>query len=687
MLGNQSTDQSVVQNYHLRYQNAYYAWNPFYPQAATDLRFYNGDQYSEKDRQKLYEEGRSALVCNIVRPKITWIAGYQKTHRTSPICMPVEGSDQQACDDWTEVLNYVLQHGDGYKVQSDCFLGGLTSGWNLETIWLDYRDDPVNGDIKFGRVPYSGFITDPYFTNLDFSDCGFVIMRKYLPVQVAASLLPGMEKEVFELQKYGWSRDDKFTWLPYQIQPNGTELIAYNEFYTQHWETERILVDMRRGQWTEWKGTKDQLQMYRDLFPDEDLEVTSRKKRYIMKHIICNETAMKSEKNPYGLDEYPFTPYIYHWCPEAESWEHKVQSAVRFMRGPQYEANIMRLQMLDILQSQTNSGWIAEQDAVINPRSLFQTSQGKVIWAKKGQMAAIQRLEAAQIPQSSFELTSLFDGDINTTIGMNDAMGGIIESGNESGLMMQIKQGAALTGMQEPFDNLRQSQKVTARKLIKIIQGWTPEKIERILGRRPTEQFYTKDFVKFDVVIGEGLHTDTQKQMYFRQLLDLKQITESPTMPSPITPDMLVQAAPIQGKSQLTREMMARQQQQMQQAQAQQEQQMAVVETQRQINESIMLKNRAQAQEAYTRAVANMGLEDERNSKAVENRSQAALDKAKALAELEKMDDDRIVKYLETILKLEEMNARKEQQLKMEDVKISSLGGQPSMNQSPQGGF
>ncbi len=267
------------------------------------------------------------------------------------------------------------------------------------------------------------------------------------------------------MNRLGWSRDDKFTWLPYQQQPNGVDLIAYNEFYQQKWKDTDVMVDMETGQFAEWTGTKDQFAILQDMYPESDLQLIKRAKRYIEKHIILNDVYMKTEVNPYGLDEYPFTPHVYQFTPEVDSWELKVQSMVRPMIGPQYEANIMRLQMLDILNSQTNSGWVAEQDSVINPRSLFQVSQGKVIWAKKGMLASIQRLEAAQIPQSSFELTSLFDGDLNSVTGMNDSMGGIVESGNESALMMQIKQGAALVSMQDPFDNLRTAKKAMAKKI------------------------------------------------------------------------------------------------------------------------------------------------------------------------------------------------------------------------------
>ena len=368
-----SKDLAIVNEYNDFYEEAYYAWNPFYPLADRDLRFYLGDQWDAKERQKLFQEGRNAFVFNRARRNINMVTGFQRKHRLSSIVTPVENSDQATADQLSQLLLYTMQSADGYRVISDCFGGACKTGWNLMTIWMDYRDDPVNGDIKFGREPYSGFITDPYFTNLDFSDCSYIIRRKYLFPDQAASMLPGQEKEVYELHTLGWSRDDKFTWLPYQQQPNGQDLVAFNEFYKQKWKQVPTLVDMQTGEWIEWDGDQDRLEIFRAQYPE--MKVIKRPKRYIEKHIILNDRYMRTEINPYGLDEYPFVPFTAIFEPESDFWELKVQSLMRCMIDPQREANRRRSQMIDMLDSQINSGYIADEDSVINPRSLFQTYQ------------------------------------------------------------------------------------------------------------------------------------------------------------------------------------------------------------------------------------------------------------------------------------------------------------------------
>jgi len=64
------TENAIVREYDELYQDAYLAWNPFYPLADRDLRYYLGDQWDEKEKQKLYEEGRNAFSFNLIRKNI-----------------------------------------------------------------------------------------------------------------------------------------------------------------------------------------------------------------------------------------------------------------------------------------------------------------------------------------------------------------------------------------------------------------------------------------------------------------------------------------------------------------------------------------------------------------------------------------------------------------------------------------
>ena len=668
-------DHGILQDFDEAYLDAYAVWDAYFPEADRDMRFYLGDQWDESEKKALQAEGRNTFVFNRVRPVINMITGYQRQHRLSSMVSPVENSDQATADQLSQCLMHVMNYGDGYRTISDCFGGACKTGWNLASISLDYRDDPVNGDIAFSREPWSGFITDPYLTKLDFSDCAYILRRKFLSVDIVESMLPGQEKDVRELQHMGWSRDDKFTWLPYQRQPGGQELMAYNEYYLQKWRTQKVLVDMETGKFSDWKGDRELFNELKSLNPA--YELSTRKKKYIERNIIVNNQVMRTDENPYGLDEYPFIPFTAIWEPESDQWELKIQSLIRCMVDPQREANKRRSQMVDLLDSQINSGYIADEGSVVNPRSLFQASQGKVIWRNQdAKPGAIEKIQPAQIPPSMFQLQAQFDADIKEIAGVNDAAFGIMESGNESGVLTMLRQGAALTNLQDVFDNLRFSQKYMSQKALKLIQQWTPEKVQRIINKEPTQEFYDGSFTKYDCVVHEGVLTDTQKQVFFRQLLDLKNLGE------PIPPGLIARAAPIQGKSEYYEEMEKFQQEQAQAQQKQEAMEQQLQQAQMELAQSQSLQQVAGAKERFTRSVSNLGLEDERSSEAIQNRTQAVLDQVKAIKELDEIDIRTAKEELALSAILREQNKQEEDQLKADNVQISTaVAGQANQNQ------
>lgn len=670
------TDLSIVNQFNDYYEEAYYAWNVYYPLADWDLRNYLGDQWNEKEKSELYSQGRNALVFNRIKRNIDMLTGYQCKNRLSSIVSPVENSSQLTADQLSDVLLNVLTTQNGYQIISDCFAGAMKTGWNLASIWMDYRDDPVNGDIRFSRESYNSFITDPYFTQLDFSDCNYLMRRKYLSLDQAISLIPERAEELRRLHHNGNARDDKFTWLPYQTQPNGQDLLAYNEFYQQKWRDVPMLVDMETGEYTEFDVDPQRMNNFMKMYPQ--LKKVKKPKRYIERHVIVNNELMFSEENPYGLDEYPFVPFVAVFEPESAEWGLKIQSLIRCMIDPQREINRRRSQMIDILDSQINSGWIADQNSVINPRSLFQSSQGRVIWrdtdAKPG---ALEKIPPANVPESMFRLADVFDKDIVEIGGMNDAAFGISENANDSGVMMMLRQGASVTTHQNIMDNLRTSQKNLSKKVLKLIQTWTPQKIQKIINKQPTAEFYSQEFLKYDVVVQEGMLTDTQRQMYFRQLVDLKQLG------APISGEMLVKNAPLQGGAELKEQIQQAEQAQAQAAQQQAELQGQVMQSKMQESQAKAISDISLSKERFTRAVANMGLEDERASKAVQDRADSALARAKAIKELDGLDAETIEKYLKLIALMEQSNKVQERSEKEDDIEVSAQGEQAPQESIP----
>jgi hypothetical protein len=656
--------QDVIKDFGESYERAYQLWNTFYAEAYRDLSYYLGNQWSLEELAYLNNQRRSSFTYNKIRRMINFMQGYQRKNRLATVINPIENASEETAQMLSDTMQYVMQYADGYEAISDAFKGALTTGISFLSPYLDYRNDPVSGDIKFHRDDWNAVIMDPFFTKKDLTDCSFIARRKFLSRTEVISLLPDKE-DIIRALPWG-SRDDKFTYMPYARQWGMQKLLNYNEYWRTKWETKEVLVDMETGETKPWTGDKKRLKLFKELYPQ--IELIRKPVKTVELGIIVEGQLLYYGKDPFGLDEYPFVPFMAIWEPSYDLYSWKIQSLVRIMRDPQTEINKRRSKMVDILDSQLNSGWIAKTNSVSNPSSLYKSGQGQVIFLKpEAQMNDVQRLESPGINPSMFQLEAEFEKDMFEILGISPENVGMAENEKieSAGVLSRMRQAAGWIPVQDVFDGLRESQKILGRKTLKLIQlNYTPEKIKLITKKNPTNEFFSKTFSQYDVVIEEGLLTDTQKQAQFTQLLALK------SMGVDVTDEELVQNSNLHDKKPMSDRFKAQREGAMQQAQMQT--QMAM---QHQAVVTHSLNSKAEADESLAaerlaKIQLDQALNAERLSRAEEDRTAGVLNLIKAAKELDSMDLDTLVKKLQILKSLEMGQERKEQQNQPESVAI-----------------
>lgn len=635
--------QDIIKDFGENYERAYQLLNTYYAEAYKDLSYYLGNQWSLEELSYLNNQRRSSFTYNKIRRVINMVQGYQRKNRLATTISPIEDSSEETASLLTDVMQFVMQYADGYDFISDAFKGALTTGISFISPYIDYRNDPISGDIKFHLDDWNAVIFDPFFTQKDLSDCSFLSRRKYLSRTEVTSLLPDKEDMINALQ---WgSRDDKFLYLPYSRQWGMQKLLNYTEYWRTRWETKDVMVDMETGETKPWNGDRKRLHMVRQMYPQ--IEVIRKPVKSVELGIIVEGELLYYGKDPYGMDDYPFVPFTCIFEPSYDLYTWKIQSLVRILRDPQTELNKRRSKMVDILDTQLNTGWIAKTNSVSNPTSLYKSGQGQVIFLKpEAQMSDIQRLNSPEIPQSMFQLEAEFEKDIMEIAGVNSELFGMAENDKveTAGILGKMRQAAGLVNLQDIFDSLRQSQKILGRKVMKLIQAnYTPEKIKMISKKEPTSEFFSQAFAKYDVVVEEGVLTDTQKQSQFTQLIALKaagvQIPDS----------MIIENSNLHNKKPLKDILDAQAQQ------AQQEQQMQsqlAMENQHLMNLSVSSKaesDRALAAERIEKIQLDQALNAERISRAEEEKNAALLNLVKTLKELQDMDLDQLMKSVQIL--------------------------------------
>ena len=662
----QLSDSYYVDNDHdiLKIMDYTYAKNitinqSFWSEADIDSRFEAGDQTLWNDIYgNLPAFRRRQFNFNRIKRIVNMISGYQRQHRKSVVATPVLPHAQQGADDFTKLLYHTDSIASINEIESDAFEGAVITGMNLMSVWMDFRNDPVNGEIKVDKCAHNAFLIDPYFRSMDLSDCNNIWTRKYLTQNVIAGLLPGRESEIKNLR--GWAnRDGKFQFEPESYNYGMQDLLIYDEFWYLSTRKQTSLVDVQTGESMEWRGQDEDLDTFLRMYPQIikiEHEIPTTKLA-----IVVQGKVMYHGPNPLGIDRYPFVPVWAYYRPDIPYFPWRIQGVVRGLRDAQYLYNRRRILELDILESQINSGYKYKENALVNPKDVFLQGQGKGLALKaEAQMTDVEKIEPAQVPPSMIQLSELLGQEISQISGVNEELLGSAED-DKAGILSMLRQGAGLTTLQVLFDNLDRAKKQLGSLRIELMQAnWTPGKVERILGRKPADEFYNRAFPKYDIVVEEAPLTSTQKQLALRQALYLREIG------IPIPTSYLIENMNIPDKDNLIKQIT-----EIEQAQQRQEQQMAQLQMQQlQVdNETKISYAEAQkslAAERLNKVQLDAALNAERLQRADEDRTGAVLNLIKAAKEVQGMEIDQLEKAINMINNIEnnEVASQKNPQVK-----------------------
>jgi hypothetical protein len=660
----------------------------FWAEADQDTRFEIGDQTLWNELYgNLPAASRRQFNFNHIRPVVNMISGHQRRNRKSTIVVPVENADQDTADQFTKVIMNINKQEGVLETISDSFHGSLVTGMNLLQIWVDYREDPVSGNIKVDNCAYNSFLIDPFFRKADLSDCQGIWKRSYLTRRECLSLLPDKEEEILGLisNESGSGRDAKFQFLPEQYGYAYKNLLTYDEYYYRDFRKQKMLMDTQTGESLEWKSQdEDRLEEFLKTYPQ--VTMTETEIPTVRVAVVVQGRVMYDGPNPLGTDKFPFVPVFAYYNPQSPYFQYKIQGVVRGLRDAQYLYNRRKVIELDIMESQINSGWKYKENAVVNPKDLYSLmGQGRGIALKdEALMSDVEQIIAPSIPPSMLQISENLGNEIMKISGVNEELMGS-SSEDMAGVLSMLRQSAGVTTLQGLFDNLDRAQKLLGSLMIDVIQSnYTPGKIQKILeGKQPSPQFYSKAFGKYHAAVEEGINTTTQKQMQFAQLFHLKQAGV------PIPDSALLEASTIQNKTEIIEMIEKQQQQQAQMQQQQMQAQLQEMQARVELSHARAQADRGLGVERISRVQENQALAVERRAQAHRDDDEAFLSKIKALKELEHMDLDHLQKVVALAMSLQaqdDMQNRQEDQEAEQDVRsdLSSLLAPQQQPQQPQ---
>lgn len=660
-------DRTVHDMVEYYYASAIQINQSFWSEADIDHRFCAGDQTLWNDVYgNLPAFRRRQFNFNRIRRVVNMITGYQRQHRFSTIVTSDDERAEQGADQFSKLLIKENRRSNCLEAISDAFEGAVIGGMNLLMCWMDYREDPVNGDIKVDNVNYNEYLIDPFFKKLDLSDCRFLWTRKWMGKEDIKSVLPDMQDEISSMYARGW-RDGKFQFQPEAYNYAMQDLMSYDEFYYMDYRKRKLLVDMNTGETLEWKHDSMLAERFIAMHPQlREIEQTI---PTVKLAILVNGRTMYHGANPMGIDRYPAAVAAGYYSPQIPQFPWRVQGVVRGLRDAQYLYNRRKIIELDILESQINSGIIYKEDSLINPKDAFLQGQGRALGLKKeADMGDVQIIPPPGIQGSMMQLSESLSREIMEISGVNEELLGSAVD-DKAGVLSMLRQGAGLTTLQKLFDQLNFTQKQLGHIYLELIQAnYGPGKVKRLINEEPAPEFYSGVFSKYDCVVEEGLNTSTQRQMQFAQLLQLRSLD----IPVPI--EVLIETSTLQDKKKLIEGIQNEQQRMAQMEEEKHQYAIAFQDAQIKGMQAKATADEGLGIERITRVEENRALAIERISEAQNQNSLAVYNELRAAKELEEMDINHVDKLMRLVhdLEMEKKQNEREELQKGEEATASA---------------
>ena len=565
-------------------------------------RFYDGDQLTDEEKEKLRERGQPEVVINRIKPRMDGIIGDFLGRRVMMRARDRGSADFEKGKHITEALRYIEDQNrfdeSEALVAEDLCIGGV--GWYKITLGFDFLEP----EIKIAHRPNDDVVVDRHCRQRNLSDAKRLYETIWAEAEDLIEVWPehkqfiedaiSREKEPFEVEI-----DSKANVNRIGDEYAESENVSPDTGY--HFETfvdpkrrrirliniwERVQKRVEFAFHANLKGavkdvtdfTKEQMTQFKRLFPDASYFTRTRWE--LNSGIFIGNKILEDKQNvrPHDSDgKFPFSRAIGH----VERGSLRMPyGLVKQYVDPQKEYNKRRsklLHKLNVNQIEAEEGAFAHND-IERIRTEAAKPDGVILY-KTGRQMKINRtgVEQGDVFMLQLTQTELEDAGVSSEfVGTENQQlsGKAIAQRQVSGLKMLRPFFAALRSARRDAFTIvleEMQQYWTSEKLIKITDD--PEAGAIILNQRVTDADGRETIVndlrlgKYDIKIDEDAETPNQRTENFEQLIALGELAVKAGEPFPL--ERAIMSSNLPDKKAWMDEIAKRRQEQMQMMQAQ----------------------------------------------------------------------------------------------------------------------
>ena len=464
-------------------------------------KFYLGDQWDQGDLARLDAEGRPALTINEIIKVVNAFLGKQATQRADFDFKPARDTDEPTANALNKLVEQILNANEYEFVEREVFEDGIVTDRGYFDLRIDFSQNLL-GEIRVRSLDPYEVLPDPDAKSKDPRTWSEVTLTRWMSLndieshygkrkrnEVAAAGLSyhtyGEDSIRYEgARTFGYDEFDAYQ-AAEDIDEHNIRAVRVLERQYKQLTIVRYFVDPVTGEMKEIPGE----------IPDDRAEVIAkaagvglirRTGKRIRWSVSVDNVVVHDEWSPYrSFTVIPYFPFFRRG---------KTSGVVRQLISPQEQFNKIESQMLHIVNTTANSGWIAEEGSLANMTTEELEERGAetglVIITKRGAERP-EKIQPNQIPTGLDRLASRSQFNVAGIAGIEGLVG--TPTREVSGVALDQLEARGLIQVDVPFDSMKHSRLLLGKKLLELIQD-----------------FYTETRI-LRVTVGDGLSTQNEE--------------------------------------------------------------------------------------------------------------------------------------------------------------------------------
>lgn len=505
-------------------------------EADEDYRFYAGDQDSAMVKAALKDARRPNSTFNEVKPKIDMLIGLAAQVKYDGYVIPVGTEDEPLAELMQGTLLHYRKKLKMGRKELDCFEHATKSGRSLLYFRIDTAN-PYKPKIVPTRLPGYNFVVDPASTEYDLSDAKYLFVWAWVDEDDVKGIDPDIDVNTLSSDAGGFG-------LP-TFYDNLTGKYRIITCWYRHWELKYHIINPFTQQ--EEALTKAQYVAFNkaamagiDAGEEGKLQTSEPvpyAKGYAVsyKYITFSGSYLIDAGYSPHKDEVEFPAVLYGAYKDDNN--NRWFSAITVQKDPQRSMNVMRRQLVHLLQTLPKGILMHETGAIVDIEEYEQKSSNPNYHMEVA-INALEKVKFEKQPSISplyQQLDEVMRSSMKDSSGIRDDLMGAYTASREPGVTVSLRKESNLAVLFILFNNYRESRLSGNKKLLYLIQQYSTDKeIVRIMGEQGAELITINNQMnpqlagwnditagEFDLEMEETVETSTYRTAIAEMLTDL----------------------------------------------------------------------------------------------------------------------------------------------------------------------